>query len=195
MKGPKPHPRKPCGTCGQPVKRAAAKYCTRECMHKSQIGRKNPVKVTDPMTHILARVRKDDNGCWNWLNVPTSEGYGEVNLTILGRKRLVHTVTYELSIGPVPDGLELDHLCRNRLCCNPDHLEPVTHTENIRRGEMEPKKQEWFASRTHCKNGHEYAAENTARRVDGRRRCRTCLHASYLRSRDKNIKHAQPVAA
>lgn len=80
---------------------------------------------------LLARFDIDDeSGCWNW-NGPLSKGYGTVWAD--GRNRGAHCVLYELVVGPVPKGLELDHLCRNRRCCNPNHLEPVTHQENMHR--------------------------------------------------------------
>jgi hypothetical protein len=77
--------------------------------------------VVDPVT-----------GCWNWVSTLSTEGYGRVLLD--GRFYQAHVITYQTKYGPVPEGKELDHLCRNRKCCNPDHVEPVTRTENVRRG-------------------------------------------------------------
>jgi hypothetical protein len=79
---------------------------------------------------VWRRVVKSD-GCWTWLGTHTGPGYAQT--TEGGRKIGVHRVVYELLIGPIPPGLELDHLCRNRACINPEHLEPVTHSENMRR--------------------------------------------------------------
>jgi hypothetical protein len=73
-------------------------------------------------------------GCWIWTACLQSDGYGSFRLA--GKTRLAHVVAWEWSKGLVPDGLELDHLCRNRACVNPDHLEPVTHIENVRRGAL-----------------------------------------------------------
>ena len=91
-----------------------------------------------------------------------------------------HRVVYEILVGPIPVGLELDHLCRNRACVNPDHLEPVTTRTNLLRG-YSP----WAcrARQTHCKRGHEFTPENTYGTGDGRRYCRTCRRAHHRESR------------
>lgn len=70
-------------------------------------------------------------GCWFWLGATNSDGYGRIRIE--GKTKFAHRIYYEHHIGPIPDGLELDHLCRNRSCVRPEHLEPVTHKENIRR--------------------------------------------------------------
>ena len=74
-----------------------------------------------------------ESGCWRWLLSTPKHGYGET--WVDGKRWLAHVYYWVQKNGPVPDGLELDHLCRNRWCCNPDHLEPVTRTENVRRGD------------------------------------------------------------
>lgn len=104
------------------------------------------------------------SGCWEWSRSLTSEGYG--HLYYLGRKEYAHRIAWRLWVGPIPDELELDHLCRNRSCCYPAHLEPVTHRTNLRRGIP--------GMATHCVNGHEFTPENTRRRKEGRRQCRAC---------------------
>lgn len=113
--------------------------------------------------------------CWEWL-ASTVAGYGQIRIgkTEDGRTRTgkAYRVVYELLVGPVPPGLELDHLCRNKLCCNPDHLEPVTHAENIRRGQAPAGKS---ARSTHCKRGHAFTASNTLYYAPRNERiCRTC---------------------
>lgn len=74
----------------------------------------------------------DERGCWVWTANTVNGGYGRVRLN--GRMILSHRLAYEALSGPIPDGLQLDHLCRNRACCNPEHLEPVTNRENVMRG-------------------------------------------------------------
>jgi hypothetical protein len=75
-----------------------------------------------------------ETGCWQWLLNMSSRGYGRIWAD--GRRHTAHRYVYEHFHGPIPEGLELDHLCRNKLCVNPDHLEPVTHIENVRRGAL-----------------------------------------------------------
>lgn len=93
----------------------------------------NPRKRTDPLSFYS----KNKNGCWIWngpISVKRNGGYGTC---MVNRKtRFAHTVVYEKLIGPIPPGLELDHLCRTRSCVNPKHLEPVSHAENCRRGKV-----------------------------------------------------------
>lgn len=103
-------------------------------------------------------------GCWLWCGRVGQNGYAEFNLG--GGKKLAHRVFYEHAIGRVPEGLELDHLCRVRHCVNPHHLEPVTHAENVRRGLK-------GILATACKYGHAHTEENI-RLSRGRRVCRAC---------------------
>lgn len=81
---------------------------------------------------LWAKVDMTD-GCWLWTGTVNRQGYGRFCIGGRGNTRLAHRVTYELLVGPVPVGLELDHLCNVRGCVRPDHLEPVTHVENLRR--------------------------------------------------------------
>ena len=106
-------------------------------------------------------------GCWLWTAGKNEKGYGTFSLD--GEKRKAHRVAYEQYVGPIPDGLEIDHLCRHRGCVNPAHLEAVTHAENMARGAN--------AMKTHCARGHEYAGDNVYRTPDGRRDCRVCVAA------------------
>jgi hypothetical protein len=124
------------------------------------------------MTHIseaFAYVKIQDlSGCWNWLRARTASGYGEANIG--GRVVSMHRAVYEYVLGPIPEHLELDHVCRNRGCCNPYHLEPVTHRENVRRGDSASAR---LARATHCIAGHEFTPENTVI-IAGGRQCRQC---------------------
>ena len=88
-----------------------------------------------------SKVVKRDDGCWEWIAARKASGYGVFNTDgRFGPVRRAHVLAYEDRRGPVPDGLEIDHLCRNRWCVNPDHMEPVTHRENLRRGLGKPRK-------------------------------------------------------
>jgi hypothetical protein len=112
--------------------------------------------------------------CINYSGSKYPNGYGRVWWD--NRKhRLAHVVAWELMRGPVPAGLQIDHLCRNRACINPNHMEPVTSRENTLRGNAPSAK---WAKRTHCENGHEFTPDNTIVRSNHGRRCRTC-HSEY----------------
>lgn len=109
-------------------------------------------------------------GCWLWTASKTLRGYGQ--FAIAGRNRGAHLWAYEFCVGDVKKGLELDHLCRVRHCVNPDHLEAVTHRENVRRGDLGKIN----AIKTRCPRGHEYNGKNTYHAKTGRV-CRICMAA------------------
>ena len=110
-----------------------------------------------------------NSGCWIWLGMGHSEnGYGLFRFGGRGKCYLAHRISYEFYVGKIPDGLELDHKCENKLCVNPDHLEPVTHKENMLR--MYARK----VPKTRCKYGHIFSVENTYVRSDGTRSCICC---------------------
>ena len=125
-----------------------------------------------------------NSGCWLWVGYIAVNGYGRFNVTRDGiRKRFpAHRVLYEYKRAPIPSGLQLDHLCRVHSCVNPDHLEPVTPGENVRRG-MSPQRQR---SKTHCPYGHPYSPDNTYLR--GPRRWRTCVTCSKRMKLEYRIK-------
>ena len=114
---------------------------------------------------LTASAVADSNGCLVWTGPKDRNGYGKARVPGIRNPQYTHRLAYELARGPIPEGLEIDHLCRNRSCCNPDHLEAVTRAENVRRANWPPK--------THCLWGHEFTPENTYLYRDGRR-CREC---------------------
>lgn len=118
--------------------------------------------------------------CWNWLGTISAGKYGSIYYD--GRMQKVHRVAWELEKGSVPNGMDLDHLCRNRKCCNPDHLEPVTRSENLRRSPLMDRK----SALTHCKRGHEFTTENTIIRKNGWRACRICMRQHIRDWRARN---------
>lgn len=135
------------------------------------------MNALDALDDLMRQVSPEPNsGCWLWLAGLNSTGYASVNVD--GRRHSAHKLIYQLMIGPVPRGLDLDHLCRVRSCVNPDHLEPVTRSENSRRGLTGNAAAiaQWL--KTHCPQGHEYSTGNTyIRTTAGRkpyRSCRTC---------------------
>lgn len=139
--------------------------------------------VTSVMERILARIEINpevawnDDPCWLWWGAKV-RGHGrmDVGSTVDGTARTVqvHREAYENLVGPIPRGLTLDHLCRVRHCCNPDHLEPVTNGENVLRGDGLTAIN---ARKTHCPAGHPYDAANTYVIPSGGRGCRECRRA------------------
>lgn len=123
---------------------------------------------------IWPRIKPVANGCWLWTGALTDTGYAVLSrLKKHGKSVLVHRWVYEQLIGAIPDGLQIDHLCRTPPCMNPLHMEPVTMKENILRG-TSPAAQR--ARWTHCIRGHRFTIENTRIDSDGHRLCRTCIN-------------------
>ena len=111
----------------------------------------------------------DDTGsCQLWTGAKSGKGYG-----YFGNLGYAHRFAYEMKNGKIPDGMVIDHLCRVHSCVNPDHLEAVTNSENVRRGEAPRAARERAKKISKCPKGHEYSEENTRMR-NGKRHCKTC---------------------
>lgn len=115
-------------------------------------------------------IPEPNSGCWIWLGGLRSKKDGYGGFSWEGKTWRTHRLVYTLLCEPVPSHLDIDHKCRQRICCNPDHLEPCTRAINISRGEgVAPKN----IRKTHCPQGHEYTSENTYH-WNKQRFCRTC---------------------
>jgi hypothetical protein len=153
-----------CG-CGQPAPIATGTDSRRGWVKgqpvkfiRGHIHRREPIWTID-----------GDTGCWLWGGyIDASTGYGKHG------KRWAHRAVYEMHRGPIPEGLQLDHLCRTRACVNPEHLEPVTLRENVLRGTAPAALN---AAKTHCAAGHPFTGANLIVRANGSRGCRTCENA------------------
>lgn len=169
----KPSIERSCEQCGATfftwpvhIRKGNGRFCSRGCASRS----KEPVALAD---RVWAKVRKSA-GCWLWMGSRNALGYGQVQRGRRGEGLIqAHRATYELIVGPIPAGLELDHLCRQPSCVRPDHLEPVTQAENKRRANQHPD----------CVNGHPFDEANTYIRRDGARMCRACHRERARRGR------------
>lgn len=137
-----------------------------------------------PRKQIKQRWLIDETtGCWIWLLSKTRDGYGQSWDSELRIVRCAHIINYEKEHGPVPNGLELNHTCKNRCCVNPAHLEAVTHKYNVLVGDGFSAKN---SKQTHCKRGHEFTKENTHIRNDGARQCKICNYETQVKNRSLN---------
>lgn len=124
-------------------------------------------KILNKLPETFVKKLNIKNSCWLWTASKVWGGYGQY---VYRKKRWrAHRFSYTVLVGDIPYGMELDHLCRKSNCVNPRHLEPVTHLENVRRGNAGTN----MRTKTHCPSGHEYSVENTYV-WNGQRFCRTC---------------------
>ncbi len=140
---------------------------------------------TPVLDRIKAKIVEQDgpleSPCWIWMGSLCGPGYGQIKITEDGRPRraMVHRWMYQHYVGPIPHGAEVDHKCDIPRCVNPEHLEAVTHAENIR---------ETTNKLTHCKHGHPLAGNNVRLTADGHRICRTCLyHRVHKHAKQRDV--------
>lgn len=165
----------PCVLCARPVRRR--RLCNTHYMRWYRTGSAMPaVKETLSERFVGLVDQLDSAVCWLWQGA-TRRGYGRFRVDT--RNVQAHRFAYELWVGPIPDGHEVDHLCRNTLCVNPAHLEPVTGEENLRR--------QAAALWTTCRRDHPLTGANVIHDSNGRRRCRRCKN-DWQRARAALIK-------
>lgn len=166
--------KKLCKYCGSEVPRVTKggriyygkqwegmEYCSKRCGPKD--------KPRQPLRERFMGKVDTSGDCWEWTGGKNYQGYGHFQLGFKNTVR-AHRLAYELFVGEIPNGLHLDHLCRNTSCVNPDHLEAVTRKVNMERGA--------HAMKTHCPRGHEYNKKNTYNKPTGGRACRICTRVA-----------------
>lgn len=144
------------------------------------------------LRNLMRHVSFDDaSGCWNWTGQKSPKGYAVTHFKGISTTR-AHRVFYMLLVGEVPKGFELDHLCRNRSCVNPDHLEVVTTKVNVLRG-IGPTAIN--ARKTHCIRGHPLSGDNLYTRRSGKRQCRICIRQQRKPRKDLRRQRRRPKPA
>ena len=146
-------------------------------MHYKRVRRNGTPDRLTTEQRFFSKIRTDDDGCWIWQGGKTTGGYGHI--TVDSVNTMAHRWSYEFLRADIPDGLELDHLCRVPACVNPWHLEPVTPRINLLRGNTI---QAANAAKTECLRGHPFDEANTYR-VRGSRECRACRNAASRRQK------------
>ena len=140
-----------------------------------------------PSERFWAKVDKSGE-CWLWMGCRDRDGYGRFKPTTTTPESGAHRFAYEELVAPIPHPLQIDHLCRNRACVQPDHMEVVTARENTLRGNTVAARR---AAQVVCVNGHPFTAENTYRYPsnyrNGGRRCRTCQRSTWLRWKARQV--------
>jgi hypothetical protein len=150
-------------------------------MKRDSLGRVISRPIEDRFIERVKEPFDAHNDCFEWTGSKTGSGYGQIWLDA-NRRECAHRIAYELFVGPIQEGYHVDHLCRNRGCVRPDHLEAIPRKENV---------SQWNLSKTHCINGHPYDGENLRFKSPGERRCRTC-HNQQERDRNARKRGLKP---
>lgn len=167
-----------CPRCGADIP-GRGRFCSSACGLRDRADRRDP----PGLVRSLSRVAIDEKtGCW--VGRPHRSSHGYVLYACRGKSYALHRVIYELNVGSIPAGLELDHLCRNRACCNPDHLEAVTHQINVLRGESVCSRR---ARQTHCIKGHTLSPDNLVPQRLPDRVCLTCKRIAARRMSKRTV--------
>lgn len=132
---------------------------------------------------FTAKCRFVEGGCWEWTASKTAGGYGRYSVGYA--TFLAHRYAYQVVVGPIPGGLQLDHLCRNRACVNPAHLEPVTARQNTLRGQSPASLN---STKTHCQRGHALVEGNIYHKLSNGRPCRQCRQCVFEDTRARRAK-------
>lgn len=147
---------------------------------------------TDLSARFWAKVDKTST-CWNWTASLRSKNSPYGNFKVLGKTKLAHRISYELLVGTIPEGLTIDHTCKNTKCVNPSHMELVTLSENVRRAEVWKNTNPGQVNRdkSYCPKGHPYDSINTYTTPSGKRDCKECRRAAcrknYRKVKDKSL--------
>lgn len=134
--------------------------------------------------------KRSDLECWPWLGPANALGYGVFSFRY--HRTMAHRVVYELTKGPIPKGLVIDHLCKNPGCVNPSHLEAVSQSVNMARSAIRSGHQNYYANQSRCKYGHLYDDINTRLDTNGHRRCRICCREDTRQRRLTQIEAMAP---
>lgn len=162
--------------CGNPITQPPTggrrRYCSPRC--RSTAFRKRHGMIRPSLEERFYKFVEKSDGCWLWTGGLGGNGYGLFWMD--GATKVAHRVAYQLAGNQIDDAEQLDHLCRNRACVNPSHVEPVSCRENLLRGQTHAAEN---AAKTHCPNGHAYDDANTYYTKKGARSCRACHRDIY----------------